>query len=151
MTLKVNICSVRVPSLPIWWRHTRNHSNYCAIMLCRFGQIRNKSVFTQLTHSAALLQAKLQANTEPFRNGLVKTRNRTVEMRNGLGTLLMPAQFPPQMKHSKLTCNFTHINMKSWFFYVTYILSNEFFQYFPFMENPFDLFFILIFIVSVGE
>ena len=58
------------------------------MMLCRFGQLRNSSMFTQ---SAALLQAVLQAKTEPFRNGLVDTRRQLAEMSNRLGTLLVPA------------------------------------------------------------
>ena len=61
-------------------------------MLFRLGQLRNSSVFTHFTLSAALLQAVLQANTETFRNGLVKTRNRAVEKLNGLGTLLIPVE-----------------------------------------------------------
>ena len=35
VTSKVSISSVRVPSLPIWWRHL-NFFPICAIMLCRF-------------------------------------------------------------------------------------------------------------------
>ena len=64
-------------------------------MLCRFGQLWNTSVFTLFTQSAALLEAALQANPEPFRNGLVETRKRIVEMRNGLGALLVLDEFPP--------------------------------------------------------
>ena len=48
--------------------------------------------FVHFIHSAALLQAVLQANTERFRNGLVETRNRRVEVRKGLGKLLVPDQ-----------------------------------------------------------
>ena len=33
---------------------------------------------------AALVQAMLEANTQPFQNALVKTRNQMVEKRNGL-------------------------------------------------------------------
>ena len=75
------------------------------MMLCRGGQVLNSSV---LTHSAALLQAVPQANTQLFRNGLIETRNCGVEMRNRLGTLVVPVQFPSQMKRSKLTCTFEH-------------------------------------------
>ena len=62
-------------------------------MPCRFGQLRNSSVFTYSTHSTALLQAVLQVNTEPFWKGLVETRIRAVGMNNGLGTVLVPVQF----------------------------------------------------------
>ena len=40
MTLGVNICSVRVPSLLVWWRH--NHSYSYAVLQW----IRSDSVFT---------------------------------------------------------------------------------------------------------
>ena len=63
------------------------------MMLYRFDQLRNCPLFTHFTHSAALLQAVLQANTEPFRNGLIETRKRAVEMRTVLGTLLGPVEF----------------------------------------------------------
>ena len=88
----VNSCSVRVPSLPTWWRHPRIHSDCCGIIMCRSGHLGNSSLSTHFIHSAALLQAVLWAKTEPVRNGLVETRKIAVELRNGLGTLLFPAQ-----------------------------------------------------------
>ena len=81
-------------------------------MLCRLSQLCNSSVFTHFIHfSAALLQAVLQANTEPFRNALVKMRNQREETRNGLGTSLVPVQIV-----SKRNALSSHalLNMKSW-------------------------------------
>ena len=86
------VCSVRVPSIPIWWHHPRFRSHCCATMLCRSGELWKSSVFIHLIHSGALLQAALQTNTEPFRNGLVESRNRTVEMRIAQGTLSVHVQ-----------------------------------------------------------
>ena len=71
----MNSCSVRVPSLLIWWRHI-NFIPVCATMLCRFGTTPYSFIFNPI---AALLQAVLQANTEPFRSSLLETRNRTVK------------------------------------------------------------------------
>ena len=54
------------------------HANLCSYavpFLANYGTIPNPLIFT---HIAALLQAVLQMNTEPFWNGLVETRNRTV-------------------------------------------------------------------------
>ena len=36
LTLQLNVCFVRVPSLPIWWRHLNFIPICCAIMLFRF-------------------------------------------------------------------------------------------------------------------
>ena len=80
--------------------HPRFHSDCWLIMLCRSDQLWRSSVITQSIHSAAVLQAVLQANTEPFRNGLVETRNsavETVEMSNRLKTLLVPVQISNKM------------------------------------------------------
>ena len=66
------------------------------------------SVFIHFIHSVALLQAVLQANTEPLRTCVVQTKNRAIETRDGLLTLLIPVQFPFKMKRSKLTCTFKH-------------------------------------------
>ena len=65
-------------------------------MLCRFYQLRKISVFTHFTHSAALLQAALHANTESFEKGSVKMKNRAVEMTNGLETLVVLVQILPK-------------------------------------------------------
>ena len=102
---------IRVLWLPVRWRHLRNHSYYCALMLCHFGKLRNSSMFIQFTHSAALLQSTLQATKELFRNGSVETRNRLVEMKNELRKLLVPFRFSSQMK---LEYVFRHLNVKSW-------------------------------------
>ena len=45
----------------------------------------------------------LQAITEPFRNDLVGMRNRAVEMRIGLGTLLVPIEIQFYKKRNKQT------------------------------------------------
>ena len=119
------------------------------MMLCRFGQLRNISVITYFTHSAALLQAVLQTSTESFRNGLVETRNRAVEKGNGLGTLSVPANFPSQMKRSKPTCILKHEIQN--LFYIQFILSSDFFKNLQKMKNPFDLLFMPIFTVSARD
>ena len=54
------------------------HSDLCYYavpFLTKYGTIPYSLIFTPI---AALLRAVLQMNTEPFRNGLVETRNRTV-------------------------------------------------------------------------
>ena len=54
------------------------HSNlyyYAVPFLANYGTIPYSLLFTLI---AALLQAVLQMNTEPFRNGLVETTNRTI-------------------------------------------------------------------------
>ena len=61
----------------------------CCADLAKYGTVPYSTIFTPIT---ALLQAVLQANTELFRNDLVKTRNRAVELKNGLKTLLVPVQ-----------------------------------------------------------
>ena len=43
-------------------------------------------------NSTALLQTMVQANTEPFWNAVVKTRNQLVKKKNQLGTHLFPVQ-----------------------------------------------------------
>ena len=43
-------------------------------------------------NSTALLQTMVQANTEPFWNTLVKTRNQLVKKKNQIGTHLFPVQ-----------------------------------------------------------
>ena len=108
------IRSVRDLSLPIWWRHIRNHSCYRDMMLCRFTRLRKNSLVTQFTNSAELLWAISQANTEPFSIDIVESRNGLVKLRNGLGTLLAPAWFSPQTKRSKWTCILTPLNMRRW-------------------------------------
>ena len=52
-----------------------NLCNYDVPFLGNYGKIPYSLIFTPI---AALLQAVLQANTELLRNGLVRTRNRTV-------------------------------------------------------------------------
>ena len=49
-TLKANISSVRVPSLPIWRRRLNFEPIHCATVLCLFGQLRNGSAVTHLIH-----------------------------------------------------------------------------------------------------
>ena len=56
------------------------HSNlyyYAVPFLANYGTVPYSLILTPI---AALLQAVLQENTEPFRNGLVEMRNRTVYM-----------------------------------------------------------------------
>ena len=55
-------------------------------MLCRSSTYETVPYPLIFTPIAALLQSVLQANSEAFRNGLVETMNRAVEMRNGLRT-----------------------------------------------------------------
>ena len=86
---------------------TKNHSNDDAMMLSGLGQFRSSSAST---FSAALLQLVLQANTEPFRNGLTGMRSR-------LGTIRVPAKFSIQMKHSKQTCIFCTLKHEILSFY----------------------------------
>ena len=143
MTSNVNICSVRVPSLPLCWRH-REIIRIITMMLCRFGQLPKSSVFA---HSAALLQAVLQANTELFWNGLVETSSRAIEMRNWLGTFLVPVQFPSQMKRNKLTCTF-----KSWFFILILLFYPlSFINIFQLWKIPLTFLNIQLFVVSALE
>ena len=80
MSSKVNIWSAfRYGSIYV----NRHVSSCCAMILCGFGQSRNIFGETHSIHSAALLQAMLQRNTEQFRKILVETSNRAVEMWNG--------------------------------------------------------------------
>ena len=69
------------------------HSNlmcfYVVPSLANYGTVSYSPIFTPL---AALLQAMLQANTEPIRNGQVEMRNRAVRMRNRLRTSPVPVQ-----------------------------------------------------------
>ena len=54
------------------------HSDLCyyaAPLLANYGTVPYSLILTLI---GALLQAVLQENTEPFQNGLVKMRNRTV-------------------------------------------------------------------------
>ena len=60
----------------------------CAV-LPKYGAVLYSPIFTPIT---ALLQAVLQANTETFQNDLVETRKRAIELKNGLGTSLVPVQ-----------------------------------------------------------
>ena len=121
----MNNCSERYRSLPMWQRHFRNHSNYCANMLCHFGQLRNSSVFTHFFYCAALLKPVLQTKMELFPNGLLETRNPAEEKRNALEALLNPAQFTSHRKRSKLT---VFVKQK---FFVFYCLMFFFTMKFP--------------------
>ena len=90
--------------------------NCCVVRLSRFGQVRDSFLIACFSCSAALLQVVLQAKMEPLRNGLSETRNRAVEMRNGLEILLVPVKLLPQKKHRKLTCifKFVLVNFSTW-------------------------------------
>ena len=108
---KVNICSARDPSLPVWWRHSKVHSVlFCFAVSADYGRVPySLGPFI----SAALLQAMLQAEMELFRNGLVETRNRAVEMRNELGTFLVPVQIFSKWSVVSLHVTFKHEIMNS--------------------------------------
>ena len=90
------------------------------VLLCcaASSQLWNDSVFTPI---AALLQAVLQANTEPFRNGLVETRNRTEKTSRNHST------GPKRSKHG----------FWSWSMNFCTILCNQtnyYYYYFPILE-----------------
>ena len=96
------------------------------MLLCRFDNLRNSSVFTQFILSAALLQAMLQTNRDPLRKGLVEMKNRAVELRSGTGTFLVALQFLPKRSaiSSHPFCNYTVLK---------FYLNNCFFQWFFWM------------------
>ena len=71
---------------------------------CRFGQLRNSCVSTHFIPPAALLQAVLQANTEPLRNDPVKNDEESSRNEELTGTCTIPAQ----RKRIRLTCTFKH-------------------------------------------
>ena len=98
-------------------------------------QSRNDSVFTPI---AALLQAVLQASTEPFRNGLVETRNRTIKTSRNQST---------GSKWSKMMMDYS---FWAWNMNSCTVLSNQtnYFCYFPILE--YFLFFVYIYIYCVG-
>ena len=62
-----------------------------AVLLCCAALTKHgtASCFTHSFIAAALIQAVLQANTEPFKNALLNS-NQIVEMSNRFGTLLVP-------------------------------------------------------------
>ena len=131
VTSKVNICSVSVPRYQPG-EIIKNHSICCALMLCRFGQLRNSSVFNEIIFWASVLQAVLPANTEPFRDGRVEMRNRVTKMRNGLRRLIVPVQIPSKVKLSKLAFTFQHevlnfFPIKFWYYLM---------HFFPIKEIP---------------
>ena len=61
----------------------------CCVVLAKYGTL---PFLLNSFISAALLQELLQANAEPFRNALVKTWNKIIEMKNRLETSLVPLQ-----------------------------------------------------------
>ena len=62
----------------------------CCIKMANYGTTPYSLIFIP---TAALLLAVRRANTEPFQNQLVETKNQLVQMRNRLGLLLVLAQF----------------------------------------------------------
>ena len=91
---------------------TTNLSTCCAMILCRFGQLRNSSVFTHFILSAALLQSVLQANTEIFQKGIAETSK-------------TPSSSPilPQMERSELNCTFWHETLNFNFLTLSYLMN----------------------------
>ena len=86
MTLKVNIFFVRVPSVPIWRRHIRNHSNLeCYYHVLRrpiTDQLRNHSnhIFSSTAISSATSEygavpGRPSRNEEPISRNEEGTRN----------------------------------------------------------------------------
>ena len=80
----MNFCSVRVPSLLVWWRHSHFTRYQDASMSCSVSQSR-KNPFHLI---AAPLSAAPQTITKTFWNGWVK-------MWNELWTFLVSTQFLP--------------------------------------------------------
>ena len=77
MTLKLNICSVRVPSLPIWCRHLNLIQSaviLCCVILTKHGTVPY-SLFSII--SAAWRRAVLQANK--WRSGNEESASRNEE------------------------------------------------------------------------
>ena len=104
-------------------------------MLCRFGQLRNSSIFIHFIHLAALLQAVLKAKTEQFPSGLVDTRNRGVKMRKGLGTLLVLVQFFSNWSAVSSDVPFKHGFLNFTIVILSYLMSFfDFFQPSPLLS-----------------
>ena len=85
-TLGVNICSVCVPSLLVWWSHTKNIPSWSAIMLCYDGQLRNSSVASHIisfnstatssaTSEYVTVLEQLSRNDETTSRNIEQTRN----------------------------------------------------------------------------
>ena len=106
VTSKVKVHSVRVPGLPIRWRHSRSDFRCCALLLCHSGQIQNSFIFTCSLLKRHCHNQWLQANTEPFPNDIVETGNWAGETGNGVITFLVPAIFSFQTKRSKFESTF---------------------------------------------
>ena len=117
----------------------QNHFNLEWVILCcattaNYGTVPYSLIFTPIT---ALLLAVLEANTEPFRNGLVEKGNQLTDKeqtRNAPSSYLLL----PQNLFSELLCTlpaFEHeiLNYLAQYFQ-RYELTN-YFQNFPIMKN----------------
>ena len=111
---------------------------YAVPFLANYGAIPYSLIFTSI---AALRQAVVQANTEPFRNGLVEKKSRTVKTSTNHKTgpkwseMIMEKRFWPwNLNFCTIFCNHTN-----------------FVLFFSNYGKMFDLLFILVFIVSERE
>ena len=103
-TLGVKICSIRVPSLLVWWRHTSIIPIKSAIMLCYDGQIRNGSVATHFfqfssTATSSATSEYVTILERPSRNEQPTTRNEE-QTGNIQGSYLVL----PQNLFNEITC-----------------------------------------------
>ena len=146
MTLKANICSVRVPSVPVWSRHWNSFQS--ATMQCHFGQSRNGSMVTHFIHfSTATSSATSEYVTVPERID----QSEESDKRNEERTKNKPSSVPKihlndvQWNHM-YTCSTCSYEFPL-IFYLIWWLSFKFSYY---GENLWPLF-VLIFIVSTRE
>ena len=80
----------------------------CSFLPAKYGTIPYSLLLTPI---AALLQAVLQSNTEPLRNGLVETRNWTVEATRNHSTGLKRSQMMMEYGLRSRNINFVLIHI----------------------------------------
>ena len=116
------------------------HSNLCyydVAFLANYGTIPCSLIFTPI---AVLLQAVLQMNTEPFRNGPVKTRNRTIRTSRKPSTC--PKWSEMMAKYVFWACNMNFCN--------NLCNQTKYYCYFPKIGNVWFFVYIILYCVGAG-
>ena len=116
------------------------HSNLCfssVLLLANYGTIPYCISFTPI---AALLQAVLQANMEPFRNGLVERRNWTVKTNRNHMT-------GPKWYEMMMECG-----LRTWskIFVLFFVIRRSINIFFQFWKSVWSFVYIIFYCVGAG-